>query len=288
MSQIPENSILVLEGGSLRCLFTAGVLDVLMEQGVDFPAVAGVSAGSLSGINYLSGQIGRTARINFDYIHDKRYLSFRNLLRTRSVFNFDFLFNEVSNELLPLDYDAFHNSPKAFFAFSTDCRTGEPVVHQKGVCPDILLATRASSSMPLLAPMVEVEGKRCLDGGISIPVPARWAVEQGYEKIVVVQTRHSGYRKRPVGSGLLRAYRHLYRDFPLLVERLRQFPVLYNEVAADIRTLEQEGRVFVLRPSEPVAVSRLEKDPEKLKALYRQGREEATTRLQALRAYLEN
>ncbi|WP_241426693.1 patatin-like phospholipase family protein [Dysosmobacter acutus] len=282
-----ENSALILEGGSLRCQFTAGVLDVFMEKGILFPCVAGVSAGALCGINYLSGQIGRTAKINLEFANDKRYMGLGNLVRRHSVFNFDFLFGEVSDTLVPLDRKAFEESAQRFAAVSTDVRTGEMAVHEKGVSEDILLAARASASLPLLAPIVEVDGKRCLDGGVAMPIPVEWALQEGYEKIVLVLTRQKGYRKRPVRRAARMAYERMYRDYPMLLWRLNQVPVHYNELQVKINRLERAGRVFVIRPRDPVMVSRVERDTEKLKALYEIGRESALRRMDEMKAYLD-
>ena len=286
MFEMPKSAALMLQGGSLRCLFTAGVLDVMMEREITFPCVGGVSAGSLCGINYVARQPGRTAQVNLDYVNDKRYMGLESFVKNKSVFNFDFLFGELSQELLPLDYDTFYNSPQRYVAFSTDCRTGELVAHEKGVSEDILMAARASCSIPLMSPMVEVDGRHCLDGGVASAVPVDWAIEQGYDKIVVVLTRQKGYRKKPVGRTMLRLYQQKYRDWPLLVEALRLLPVRYNELHAQINRLERSGRIFVIRPRGPVQVSRVEKDVGKLKALYEEGRHMAEERLPAMLEYL--
>lgn len=282
-----EKTALILEGGSLRCMFTAGVLDVLMEEGIRLPCVVGVSAGALSGINYVSGQIGRTAKVNLDFVRDKRYLGLGNLVRRHSVFNFDFLFGEVSDTLVPLDRAAFDSSDQRFVAVATDVRSGEAVYFDKATCGDIMMACRASASMPLLAPIVEVDGIPCLDGGVSVSVPVDWALEQGYEKVVLVLTRHKGYRKKPVGMAMRRAYEEAYREYPLLVQRLEQVPARYNHLQSKISRLEKEGRVFVIRPREPVRVSRMERNLEKLEALYAIGRQTALERLTDMTAYLE-
>ena len=282
-----EKTALILEGGSLRCMFTAGVLDVLMEEGIRLPCVVGVSAGALSGINYVSGQIGRTAKVNLDFVRDKRYLGLGNLVRRHSVFNFDFLFGEVSDTLVPLDRAAFDSSDQRFVAVATDVRSGEPVYFDKATCGDIMMAGRASASMPRLAPIVEVDGIPCLDGGVSVSVPVDWALEQGYEKVVLVLTRHKGYRKKPVGMAMRRAYEEAYREYPLLVQRLEQVPDRYNHLQSKISRLEKEGRVFVIRPREPVRVSRMERNLEKLEALYAIGRQTALERLTDMTAYLE-
>ena len=156
-------SAIVLEGGSLRCMFSAGVTDVMMEQGIEYDGLFGVSAGALTGVNFVSRQIGRTAKINLDFVNDKRYLGVRNLIFHKSIFNFDFLFNEVSDTLLTLDRKAFHQSPCRYTAVSTSCLTGKPVYSEKETSSDIYAAIRASASMPLLSPMVLVEGVPCLD-----------------------------------------------------------------------------------------------------------------------------
>lgn len=281
-----EKTALILEGGSLRCLFTAGVLDEWMKRDIRFPCVAGVSAGALCGINYLSGQIGRTAKVNLDYVNDKRYLGLGNLIRHHSVFNFDFLFGEISEHLVPLDWNAFEASEQRFAVVTTDVRTGEMSVHEKGRSEDIMLAARASASMPMLAPMVQVDGKLCLDGGIAMPIPVEWAIAEGYEKIVLVLTRQKGYRKRPVRKTARLAYERMYRDYPLLQWRLNQVPVHYNELQVKINRLERSGRIFVVRPKDPVRVSRVERNREKLQELYDIGRETALQRLDAMMEYL--
>ncbi len=281
-----ENTALLLEGGSLRCLFTAGVLDVFQEAGLAFPAVAGVSAGSLCAINYVSGQPGRTARVNLRFVNDPRYLGLGNLLRRHSVFNFDFLFGEVSHRLEPLDYEAFCRSPQRLFAFTTDLHTGESVAHEKGVSSDILLACRASCSMPLLSTPVQVDGHLAMDGAVAQSIPLPWALQQGYTRIVLVLTRQEGYRKRPVSPAMAAAYEMAYRPYPAFVQRCRTIPERYNVLQQQIARLERSGRIFVIRPQEPVDVSRTEQDTEKLRRLYRRGQEEARRRLPALQAYL--
>lgn len=278
---------LVLEGGSLRCLFTAGVLDVFMESEIRFPYVIGVSAGTLSGLNYLSWQPRRTAQINIDYVKDSRYLSMRNLVKGgHSIFNFDFLFGELSEELIPFDWKTFEQSPVRFVAVSTDCRKGEALYHEKGKSQDILLACRASSSMPMLAPMVQVDGAECLDGGIVTPVPYRRALEEGCEKLVVVLTRQAGYRKRPMRA-MQAAWERFYRKYPRLVKALLQMEEVYNRDHQELEELERQGKILVIRPEAPVTVSRLEKNTEKLEDLYTAGRRVAYRRLEEVKAYLD-
>lgn len=282
-----ESTALILEGGSLRCLFTAGVLDTFIANGIEFPCVGGVSAGSLSGLNYVSKQMGRTAKVNMDYVKDKRFAGIRSLIRNRSIFNFDFLFDDIGKELIPFDEETFYNSPQRYVAFSTDCKTGKLVSFEKGKTKDLMMACRSSCSMPLLSPIVHVEGMKCLDGGIANPIPVEWAINEGYDKIVVVLTRHQGYRKPLVSKAMLRAYERTYKQYPRLIKKLKQIPSHYNELQETIDRLEKEGRIFVIRPEEPVLVSRVEKDVQKLRDLYEIGKTIANKRMEDMLAYLD-
>ena len=214
-----QKGALVLEGGSLRGLFTAGVLDILMEGQVWFEYVNGVSAGSLCGYNYISRQPGRSRDINETFCCDRRYLGFDNLLRNGGVFNFDFLFGEVGDKLFPVDRVAFDRSPQLFEAVATDCLTGKATYFRKQemVPADFDLACRASSSMPGLSDIVWLNGVPYLDGGCSCGVAYRRALELGYDKVVVVLTRPAGFRKRPEQSAtLLRAFDRGYNRYPAL------------------------------------------------------------------------
>jgi len=281
-----EKTALVLEGGSMRCLFTAGVLDAFLDWGLKFPCVTGSSAGAFSAVGYLAGQRGRTARINLRFAGDERYLGVRSLLRHHSVFNFDFLFGEIADSLEPLDRAALAASPARFAAFATDVATGESVAFEKGKCSDIYLACRASGSMPLLAPIVQMDGRACMDGGIAAPVPYQWAFDQGCEKIVVVLTQAAGYRKKAVSPTMARALARHYRLYPAFVDCCLSRPDRYNAEQLELSRLEREGRAFLIRPDRPVTVSRVEKDVDKLHALYLEGFRVADARKQALLKFL--
>lgn len=277
---------LVLEGGSLRSIFTAGVLDVMMEQEIEFSYVNGVSAGSMCGMNYISKQMGRTLQVNTDYLHDKRYLSFRNMLKNRLIFNFDFLFGELSTDLIPFDFETFENSPQKFEVVATRCRTGQPVFFEKGACSDIYAAVQASCSMPVLSRMITVEGKKYLDGGISLPIAYMRAMELGYKKVVVILTRQHGYRKKPLDRLTRRGYDRYFGPLPELRASLEEVPDRYNRMQEEMDQLEAEGKLLIIRPEFPVTVSRVEQDEEKLKALYAEGRRIGEASLPALREYL--
>lgn len=280
-----ERKAIVLEGGSLRCMFSAGAVDVFMEQGLQADGLFGVSAGALTGVNFVSNQPGRTAKVNLDYVNDKRYLGVRNLILHKSIFNFDFLFGEVCDTLVPLDRETFHSSPCQFTAVAANCLTGKAEYFEKSACSDIYGAIRASASMPLLAPMVSVEGIPCLDGGVSVSIPYQKAIDEGYDKILVITTREHGYRKPLVSRPMARAYARYYRKYPNLVRSLLDVPRRYARELDEIDRLEAQGRIFVIRPPKPVTVSRTEKDTAKLQALYDEGRETFTKQLDALKEY---
>lgn len=282
-----EKAALILEGGALRSLFTSGVLDVFMEHDIYFETVCGVSAGSLAAISYLSKQIGRTARLNIGYVRDKRYLSIHSLIHDKMLFNFDFLFGELSHTLVPLDYDTFYASKQNLVAITTDVQTGKAVAFEKNSGCDILLACRASSSLPLLSKNVTIDGRDYVDGGVAESIPYRWAIEQGYEKLVLILTRDITYRKKPVGEGMQRLYRSKYKDNPDLVEALISAPEHYNQMVEEIIELEKQGRLFVIRPEERVKVSRTEKNTKKLKELYQIGRTIGEKQLDGMLEYLK-
>lgn len=279
---------LALEGGSLRCMFSAGVVDVMMEHQLWADGVFGVSAGALTGVSYVSRQIGRTAQVNLEYVNDKRYLGLGNLIFRKSIFNFDFLFGEISDKLIPLDRETFLHSPCQFTAIATNCRTGEPVFAEKSSSQDIYAAIRASASMPLLAPTVQVEGAPCVDGGVSLSIPYLRPLEEGYDKVVVITTREHGYRKPQTPRTLARLYAKHYREYPRLVRALLDTPRRYGRELGELDRLEAQGKVFVIRPPEPVTVSRTEKDVTKLRALYAQGRQTCVERLEGLEHYLNS
>lgn len=282
-----QDTTLLLEGGAMRGLYTSGVLDVLMENDLYLPNVVGVSAGALNGVNYLARQPGRSLRANLDYLNDPRYMGPGHLLKEFSFFNFDFLLGEMAAELLPFDYDTFFASPQRLWAEATDCRTGRAVFYEKAALGrNFFTAVRASASMPLLGSMVRVERDVCLDGGVAncIPIPADLPFPAG--RTVLVLTRQKGFRK-PAQSGVTRRlYHRRYGAYPALLAACLAQPEVYNAQMDRIDRLEEEGRVFVLRPGTPVTVGRTEKDKAKLQALYDQGRRETTERLAALKEYL--
>ncbi len=273
---------LVLEGGAFRGLYTQGILDEMMLRGINMRCVIGVSAGALGGMNYVSGQIGRSARVNLSYRHDSRYVGARALLHGHSILDVSFLTGE-RGEFEPFDRERFDRPERRFIAVTTSCLTGETAYFEKGRCSDILRAIRASATMPFISPMVLLDGEPYLDGGCSCKIPYRWALDEGFEKIVVIRTRESGFRKEEKPSRL--AFR-VYHRYPELAQKISDSRRDYNRQCDEIEALHASGRLLRLAPSVPVEVARLEGDMEKLGALYELGRADGAAAMDTLREYL--
>lgn len=273
---------LALEGGAFRGLYTQGILDTLMLNDINLTCTIGVSAGALGGLDYVSGQIGRSAKINIGYRHDSRYMGVKAFARSRSILDVGFL-TEERGVLEPFDWKSFNDERRQFVAVATNCRTGKPTYFSKDNCSDIALAVRASATMPLIAPMVTIEGEQYLDGACSCKVPYEWAIEQGFSKIVVVRTRDVTYRK-PLKRNA--AAERVYRNYPELVRSLNEVDAYYNRQCDEIEELHAAGRIYRFAPSEPIVIGKLEDDVEKLGDLYWLGCYDCLTHLDELRAYL--
>lgn len=277
---------LVLEGGGLRGVFTAGVLDVFMDKDLYFSDIFAVSAGSTNALSYLSKQKGRTLKVNVGYVRDRRYLSMGNYLKERSIFGFDFIFNDIANTLEPFDYDTYNHSTQRLVAVASNCKTGKAEYFDRENCNDMFLACRASCSMPYVAPIVHVNNIPCLDGGVSDAIPIAKSIQEGNTKNVIILTRDKTYRKLTSAKTnfiIERTYRH----YPNLVKALIEKSDRYNKTLQYIEQLEQQKKVFVIRPEEPVAISRTEKDTEKLKSLYMKGYMQALNKYDELIKYLQ-
>lgn len=320
--QAPEGLVagcLVVEGGAFRGLHTQGFLDVMMENGLNLSCVIGVSAGALAGANYVSGQIGRSARTNIAFRHDSRYIGAKSLLHSHSILDVGFL-TENRGILEPLDRARFDRPDRRYVAVATNCETGEATYFEKGCCSDILLAARASATMPFISPAVMIDGVPYLDGGCSDAIPYRWALAQGYEKIVVLRTRDKAFRDKGRvlrrADALAEAYvkrklpgaRRVYRAYPAFAEQLsrreqsavnriyRRYPALaaafmdsyrrYNEACDELEQLHETGRLLHVCPSRPIEVGTIEGDVTKLRDLYLQGRQDCLDLLPAMRKYL--
>lgn len=276
---------LVLEGGGMRGLYTAGVLDLFLEKDIDMKYCIGVSAGATQTVSYLSKQHKRNYRINLDYIKDKRYLSFRNLFKTGSIFGMNMIFNIIPNELDPFDYKEFKENDVTFVVGVTNCETGKPEYYNVDDLDHGVETLKATMSLPLVAPIVEYEGKKLLDGGITDPIPIRKSIEDGNEKHVVVLTQHKGYKKEK--NKALSFVRRKYKRFPKLIEALEKRHEVYNETLELLDKLEQEGKCFIIRPSEPLNIGRLERNTDKLNNVYEQGYDDAKILYNKLVEFLE-
>lgn len=274
---------IVLEGGAFRGLYNQGVLDAFMEQGINLSCTIGVSAGALAGMNYVAGRIGASARINLTYRHDKRYVGSAAIKRSHSLIGFDFMFNRLQRKY-PLDKERFYDPNRRLIAVATNCETGETEYFEKGITEDIIKAVQASASMPYVSKMVEVDGKKCLDGGCSCKVPYRWALDHEFQKIIVVRTRERQYRKH-VSSA--KPARRIYRDYPEFADKLDNSTRDYNAQCEELIALENSGRIFTIAPSKPVEVKRIERDMDKLADLYYLGYSDAYDNMESLKEYLE-
>ena len=277
---------LVMEGGAMRGLFTAGVIDVLMENGIEFDGAVGVSAGACFGCNYKSKQPGRVIRYNEKYCNDKRYCSLENLIKTGDMYGVDFCYRQIPYELDIFDYKTFSENPMEFYVVATDVETGKAVYHKCTTGKDEDLAWfHASASMPLAAKVVETEGKKLLDGGIADSVPLEFFEKQGYERNVVVLTQPKGFVKSK--NKLLFLIRLVLGKYPKFVETAKNRHDVYNAQTAYVLKAQNEGRAFVICPPEKLPVGRTEKDPEKLRNVYNIGRNTAEMQLDDLKKFLE-
>ena len=264
-----DNTALVLEGGGLRGVFTCGVLDCFMDHGIRFPFIVGVSAGACNGLSYMSGQRGRARSSNIDLMEKHRYVGFRYLLTQGCIMDFKLLFEDFPERIIPYDYDAYFANPDRFVIVTTNCMTGKAeYFEEKSSSERVMSIVRASSSLPFLTKITYVDGVPMLDGGIADSVPVEYTMSQGYEKMVVVLTRNKGYRKKNSRMRLSKAF---YRRYPELQKALSERNAVYNRTMDLIEKLESEGRIIVIRPEKPVEVGRMEKDTEKLSALYQEG-----------------
>lgn len=276
---------LILEGGAMRGLFTAGVMDVMMENGITYDGAVGVSAGAAFGCNYKSGQIGRVIRYKTAYIRDKHYCGMGVLLRTGNYYSTDFCYGRVPYELDPFDFAAYEQNPMEFYVVATDILTGEAVYHKyEGREESGFDWIRASASMPLVSKNVEIDGRLLLDGGIADSIPVRFFESIGYTRNVAVLTRPRDYRKSP--GSMQSLIKLKYRRYPKLVEAMANRHTVYNETLDYIAAREEQGALFVIRPDAPLPVSQTERDPKKLRTAYEIGRETATRQLPALQNFL--
>lgn len=278
---------LVLEGGGMRGSYTSGVLEVLLQNGIEFPCVYGISAGACNALSYISKQKNRNYDIFYQYVADKRYVSVENLQATGSLFGFDFIFGELFHELLPFDYETFFNSPVNLKVGATDLKTGKAVFFDKEALDEDFTAVRASSSLPFVSNIVSYKGYELLDGGCSMPIPLERSIFDGNEYNVVVLTRDRSYRKSNRPEFPRSVLRVKYGDYPNFVNSMMNRSEIYNNELEVCRRQEMEGKALIIRPSSPIVTGRYEKDPERLKSIYEMGVTDCMKRLPELLALIQ-
>lgn len=279
---------IILEGGATRGVFTSGALDFLMEQELYLSHVIGVSAGSCNGVDYVSRQIGRTRDCMIHKEKEYNYYSgVRKFIKEKSLLDMDLIFDKYPNELFPFDYETYFASEMECEIVTTNCETGEAEYMKEREDKERLMRMcRASSSMPLVSPMVNIDGIPYLDGGLADSVPIQRAMELGNEKIVLILTRNAGYRKKMTTKTVAQMYRRAYKSYPKLARAAIRRNFAYNQTMMQIRKLEEAGKIFVLRP-ELKPVSRLEKNYDTLMRFYEHGYELMEKQYDALRSYLK-
>ena len=279
-----KNKGLVLEGGGFRGMYTCGVIDVFMENHIDFDQVFGVSAGAAFGCNIKSRQIGRALRYNKRFCRDPRYSGLKSFIKTGDLYNKEFAYGIVPTILDPFDTKTFKENPIRFTLVCTDIHTGKPIYHEieNGDATDIEWI-RASASIPIVSKPVKLDGYELLDGGVSDSIPVNWMLERS-SKTVVVLTRDKSYRKKPMKY--INLLKKAFKEYPKLQKALENRHIVYNETLDRIEQLEREGRIFVIRPSKPIACAMIEKDPNHLQEIYDVGRKDALNYLNDLKEYL--
>ena len=274
---------LVLEGGGMRGLYTAGVIDIMLDHDFEPDVVCGTSAGVTFGVNLLSKQRGRVLRYNKRFVGDRRYISFHSWLTTGNMINKNFAYGLLPRELDPFDEDTYESSPAQFYATITNMRTGKPEYVRITNTWEQMDVIRASASLPIISRPVEWQGQKYLDGGLADNIPLDKCLELGCNKVIIVLTRPLGYMRKESLTSVTRLCYPRYKNLHRTVEMRNEN---YNRRIEQILQLEREGKVFVLRPSEEITISRLEKDPARLEQVYNLGLNDATGQWQDLEEYL--
>ena len=285
--KLDNNTGLVLEGGGMRGVFTCGVLDAFMKHNMYFNYVVAVSAGAGNGMSYMSRQPGRARITNIDYMDKFHFIGLRYLLTQGCIFDAELLYDKVPNEYVPFDYDAYFNNPATFEMVTTNCLTGRPMyLTERHDRQRALDAVRASTSLPLVTPPVEIDGHKYVDGGVADSVPIEHVLEEaGFDRAVVIVTQDRSYEKKPYE--FMPAARARYADYPYLLEAIETRHDRYNIQRMHLWKYEREGRALVIAPQKPVEVGHVEHDPAKLLDLYIQGRQEAKRLLAEIQEFVE-
>lgn len=275
-----QETSLVLEGGGMRGVFTSGVLDYLLDNDLHLPYTIGVSAGACNGLSYISHQRGRARMCNIELLEKYRYIQLSYLLTKGSLMDFDLLFDDFPNRILPYDYNTCFTSGQRFIMVASNCLTGEAEYLEEKHDPKRLLnICRASSSLPFFCPVTHVDNRPMLDGGICDAIPIKKAIADGYDRHIIVLTRNKDYRKN---TREITIPSFIYRQYPAIRQRMKVRSKEYNDALDFIENLEKKGKAIVIRPKEKIGVNRLERNTGKLIQLYNQGYECARQQLQAV------
>lgn len=281
-----NNAGLLLEGGGMRCAYTAGVIDFFLDNDIEFPVVATASAGTLIGSSYISKQRDRNFKILEELgSHPEETVSVLRMIRNKEIFGMDYIFDKIPRKIVPLDFNAFSKSSSKFIIGTTDVHTGKSIFFdQYDTKDDLFTVIRASSSLPVLAPSINYQGMELVDGGVSNPIPIQPLMEHGFKKHVVILTRNRGYVKK--GTTLNWFFQRVFKDKPELVELLRTRHIKYNQTMEMLYEMEKNNQVFIIQPEKSLSASRFERNKGKLRDLYIEGYQEAKNKLPALQRFL--
>lgn len=277
---------LILEGGTFRPIFSCGVMDALIDEGIEFPYVIGVSAGITDGFSYISKQPKRNYDVLMNHRHDKRYVGLRNYRSDHSLFGLKFAYETIPNDLYPFDWEVFLKNPAKIKVGVTNVETGQSEYLDGKQLDRQCTMLKATCAIPFVFPVIELNGKKYYDGGICDPIPVRQAQKDGHEKMLIVLTRPQGYQKTLSKANVLAA-RYLKKKYPCLVEPLLTRHVAYNETVAYCEQLEKEGKALILRPTEDVQIDSFERDLKKIDRIYHYGYQETLRHLDKIKALLE-
>jgi predicted patatin/cPLA2 family phospholipase len=277
---------LVLEGGAMRGLWTAGVIDVMMEHGIEPDGLIGVSAGAAFGCNYKSRQIGRAIRYNMRFAKDSRYSGWRSLFTSGDYFNAEFGYHIVPKQYDIFDDDAFDKNPMEFIAVCRDVETGKPVYQPLTKATPITYDwIRASASMPLMSRIVELEGKKLLDGGVGDSIPLEYFESIGYDRNVVILTQPLGFQK--THNKLMPLMRIALRKYPNMIKAMDERHIMYNQELAYVAQAEQEGRCLVIRPDGKIPIGHISHNPEEMRHVYELGRTVGERYIERIKAFYQ-
>ena len=277
---------LVLEGGGFRGIYTSGVLDYFMEQGLYLPQVYGISAGALNALGYAAKQPGRTAQINFRFCHDKRYISVHNMIKYRCAFHLEFIFDTIPERYIPFDYSTFFSSPVQIHVGATNLLTGRCDFFGKDQMDKKLFPARASAALPLFSYILYLNGVPYLDGGIACPIPIARSVRDGNKKHVIILTRNASFVRKPTSH--MHLIRQVYRQYPNFIATEEKRHLIDRRQRSSCALLSKTGQAFVLQPKQPLTISAMRADEQSLRELYIQGYEEAKEAFPQLMEFLSS